>query len=210
MKVSITKHFDYLTPFSEAANDEELAKIARLKYPKACSKLEVDAGFFARTVRDIREFAAWRVLGFASFENFCRDELGKTLDEVSLIIEGVRVLQARGVSRPTLAEAVAAAEEAGPLAKHGEIGGGHSRGDNVTSDDRGNASSYLSRRLLRDAPAVFDALKAGEYRSVRAAAIAAGIVRVPSNLAIALRAYARLTPEEKAQFKTQCEENQTR
>ena len=72
------------------------------------------------------------------------------------------------------------------------------------------ASSYLSRRLLRDAPAVFDALKAGEYRSVRAAAIAAGIVRVPSNLAIALRAYARLTPEEKAQFKTQCEENQTR
>ena len=81
------------------------------------------------------------------------------------------MLQARGVARPTLAEAVAAAEEAGPLAKIGRPEKGEGKGDNVTFDDRGNASSYLSRRLLRDAPEVFDALKAGEYRSVRAAAI---------------------------------------
>jgi hypothetical protein len=37
------------------------------------------------------------------------------------------------------------------LAKHGEIGGGHSRGDNVTSA-RGTSRSYLLRRLACDRP----------------------------------------------------------
>lgn len=86
----IIKHFDPLTPFSEASNDEELAEIMRLKYPKACSNLKTDAGFFSRTVEDIKEYKAWRVIGFSSFEDFCREKLGRTIDEVEQIIGGVR------------------------------------------------------------------------------------------------------------------------
>jgi transposase-like protein len=41
-------------------------------------------------VKDVREFEAWKVIGFASFEEFCRDKLGKTLVEVEEIVEEVK------------------------------------------------------------------------------------------------------------------------
>jgi len=92
MSVKIYTHFDYQTPFSVATNDEELSRIMRLKYPKACSNLETGAEFFASMVEDVRKFEAWRVIGFSSFEDFCRDKLGKTLHEVEEIVEGVKLL----------------------------------------------------------------------------------------------------------------------
>lgn len=90
--VKVYKHFDYQTPFSAAETSQELAEIMRLKYPKACSNLETGAEFFARMVEDVRQFEAWKVIGFASFEDFCRDKLGKTLVEVEEIVEGVKLL----------------------------------------------------------------------------------------------------------------------
>jgi hypothetical protein len=38
------------------------------------------------------------------------------------------------------------------LAEHGEIGGGHSRGNNVTYAKRGTSESYTISRLKRDGP----------------------------------------------------------
>jgi hypothetical protein len=63
------------------------------------------------------------------------------------------------------------------LAEPGEIGRG--RGDNSTSiQGRGSTSSaYLAAKLRRDHPEIADRMARGEFRSVRAAAIAAGIVR---------------------------------
>lgn len=108
MSLKIHKHYDYQTPFSAASNDDELAKIMRLKYPKACSNLETGAEFFARMVEDVRRYEAWRVIGFDSFESFCRDKLGKTLDEVEEIVEGVKILG----GNPTEAEAKKASRSA--------------------------------------------------------------------------------------------------
>jgi hypothetical protein len=105
MSLKIHKHFSPTTPFSEAENDEELAKIMRLKYPRACSSLETGAEFFARMVEDVRKFEAWRVIGFASFEEFCREKLGRTITEVEEIVEGVKLLG----GNPTEAEAKKAA-----------------------------------------------------------------------------------------------------
>lgn len=90
--MKIYKHFSHTTPFSMAENEQELAEIMRLKYPKACSNLETGAGFFYRMVKEVREYEAWKVIGFASFEDFCRDELGKTLREVEEIVHGVELL----------------------------------------------------------------------------------------------------------------------
>ncbi len=106
MSVKIYTHFDYQTPFSVATNDEELSRIMRLKYPKACSNLETGAEFFASMVEDVRKFEAWRVIGFSSFEDFCRDKLGKTLHEVEEIVEGVKLLG----GNPTEEEAKAASK----------------------------------------------------------------------------------------------------
>ena len=62
------------------------------------------------------------------------------------------------------------------LPNHGEIGGGHTRGDNVTSaptTERGNESTYTLRRLKRDAPALAQRVLDGEL-SANAAAVEAG------------------------------------
>jgi hypothetical protein len=73
--------------------------------------------------------------------------------------------------------AQAHAEEAEPLAEHGEIGRGRDRGDHITSKGRGTAAEYLTRRIARDRPDILAAMKRGEYPSVRAAAKAAGIIK---------------------------------
>ena len=91
-----------------AENDQELAEIMRLKYPKACSNLETGAEFFARMVKEVQQFEAWKVIGFSSFEQFCREKLGKTLGEVEEIVEGVKLLG----GNPTEAEARKASRSA--------------------------------------------------------------------------------------------------
>jgi hypothetical protein len=53
-----------------------------------------------------------------------------------------------------------------PLSKHGEIGNGRSRGDNVTSTEtkRGNNPTYKIRRLKRDNPGLADKVISGKIQ----------------------------------------------
>ena len=195
MKLSITKHFDFTTPFSEAANDEELAKIMRLKYPAACGNLERDAGFFSRMVEGVREYDAWKVIGFASFEDFCKAELGKTLCEVEQIVSGVRVLQATGRTAPiTPAEAIAAAPKLQPT-------GRPSKGSDSLPIPKGSTSkARLAARINRDHPEIAERVKAGEFKSIRAAAIVAGIVKVKTPLERLFAEWKKASQEERAEF----------
>src|SRR5688572_17174185 len=45
----------------------------------------------------------------------------------------------------------------------------------------GNAADYLAHRIARDHPDILQEMKDGKYRSVRQAAIAAGIIDIPSD-----------------------------
>jgi hypothetical protein len=56
----------------------------------------------------------------------------------------------------------------------------------------GRGASYLTRRIARDAPDILEQMKAGEFPSVRQAAIAAGIVKVPTPLEAAMKAARKL------------------
>lgn len=119
---------------------------------------------------------SWRVIGFPSFEDFCREKLGKTLDEVSAIVAGVKTLQGQGVPRPTLAEAMTAQQLAlddsvGPIQSHGgarrtvqdiaadpapllpgkQIVENGNQGSDATLKNRDRGAEYLIRRLKRDA-----------------------------------------------------------
>lgn len=75
-----------------------------------------------------------------------------------------------------------------PLPEQGEIGNGRSDNCNPYSDgpERGNSRDYQLRRLNRDRPDILRRLDAGEYRSVRQAAIAAGIVKPEKRISIAI------------------------
>jgi len=52
--------------------------------------------------------------------------------------------------------------------------------------------AYLDERLKRDHPKTFQRLLDGEFKSTRAAAIAAGIVKVPTPLQVAIKAADKL------------------
>jgi hypothetical protein len=56
--------------------------------------------------------------------------------------------------RRRTAQELAQSDAVPPLAKHGEIGGGHNkdRPDNVSSGQHGNSAAYLVAKLKRDAP----------------------------------------------------------
>lgn len=78
------------------------------------------------------------------------------------------------------------ATAAQPLARHGEIGNGRAdegRDYNINSTGQaaGTSQTYLLRRLARDAPEILERVKTGEFKSARAAAIEAGIIKdIPS------------------------------
>lgn len=97
------------------------------------------------------------------------------------------------------------------LAKHGGAPRpeGPPRVDSVNSGESkgGNRQTYLLRRLARDAPDVLERVKAGEFRSARAAAIEAGIIkpvptiRVTSDMqAVAAKLCQHLTREQRIQL----------
>jgi len=77
--------------------------------------------------------------------------------------------------------ALATRAEARPLAKNGEIGNGRpaeSSFDNRKATQGGTSAEYQLRRLQRDRPDLYELWKAGEYKSVRAACLAAGFAPV--------------------------------
>lgn len=71
------------------------------------------------------------------------------------------------------------AQTARPLGPRGRPANGYKGSDATFSAKGKRDGDYLTARIARDHPAIWERMKAGEFRSVRAAAIAAGIVRPP-------------------------------
>lgn len=63
-----------------------------------------------------------------------------------------------------------------------------------------NSAEYLVRRLKRDYPEIAQALARGEYKSARAAGIAAGIVRIPTAGEQLRRCWVKCSAAERADF----------
>lgn len=64
----------------------------------------------------------------------------------------------------------------------------------------GNSADYLAARIKRDAPEIAKQLERGEFKSVRAAAKAAGIVKDKSQIEIAKSAWKRMNEVERNEF----------
>jgi hypothetical protein len=92
------------------------------------------------------------------------------------------------------------AREATPNPRHGEIGNGRSRGVHNTSTRGSTNADYLTARIARDHKDILERMKAGEFSSVRQAAIEAGIVRVRNGFDQLLKSWRKATPEERRRF----------
>jgi hypothetical protein len=97
----------------------------------------------------------------------------------------------------TVGEIVA---EVQALGEHGTNQYSNQDLDTSKSSAKGTTSRYRIARLKRDHPDIAEALARGEYRSVRAAAKAAGFVRELSPLDYLRRYWRKLSAEDRAKF----------
>jgi hypothetical protein len=204
----------------EAPEDRRVALTKRL--PSLSNYLATDVSAWAWHMTIVRDNELWRETDAVSWEDYCTRIVGKPLDWCVWIIGGYEAL--RGVRPGPIPEGEAlergkAAEVArqNPItegdalrtarAEGGKLGGRPAKGeenlhDNIrkVAGEWGTGKGYLLRRLAAQAPDILDAYGRGEHRSVRAAALAAGIVKPPDALRDLCRAWEKTTDEQRKAF----------
>lgn len=113
-----------------------------------------------------KEHAGWQELGCLTWEDFCEKRLQTDPERVET-------------------EVMRRAREATP--HHANGTNQHSPGiDNCKTLDGegGNSADYLTARIARDRPDILEGMKEGKYRSVRQAAIEAGIVNAKTRYSL--------------------------
>lgn len=139
-----------------------------------------------------------------TWERFCSEVFNEKFAIAAYldkIIDAVRELQADGATTVPLTTA----EKAIGLASVAVAPGPDGRPKKLTQRVRLSTGSNDRRvaQIAKRRPDILEDMKAGKYPSVRQAAIAAGIVRVPTPLEVALKAYNKLSDSDKAQFHRQ-------
>jgi hypothetical protein len=143
-------------------------------------ELERDASALRRLIGKMHKHEAWKALGVPSFDMLCTTQLRLSSDEVSAVLKA-----RKGQSLGTV------------LGGHGGRREKGLQGSDRTLK-RGETVDYLARRLRRDHPdADFDESVRG---SVRQAAIAAGIVKVPSVLDKLRKLWAKASEADRRTF----------
>ena len=160
-------------------------------------ELERDSSALRRLIGKMRKHEAWKALGVPSFDMLCTTKLKLSADEVEAI-------QASG-RHQTLGIVLAKAQHARTQAV--EVRQGQPKKESNLSNGKntfqhgGNGSEYLLRRLAKTAPDFLDRYEAGEFKSVRAASIAAGHIKVATVLQRLLKLWEKATEADRRKFK---------
>jgi len=110
---------------------------------------------------------AWQVFGFLTWEAYCEKRLQLAAQDLDA--------EARDRVKRFAENATPLMEHASGYTKTGGRGNKLHDNNNVVFGN-GTDSEYLTNRIARDRPDILERMKAGEYRSVRSAAIDAGII----------------------------------
>jgi hypothetical protein len=144
-------------------------------------ELERDASALRRLIGKMHKHEAWKALGVPSFDMLCTTQLRLSADEVSAVLKARKGQTVGAVLR----------QHGGKREK------GKQDGDSILNGGK-QSPAYLAARLRRDCPdAVFDESVRG---SVRQAAIAAGIVKVPAVLDQLRKLWAKATDADRRTF----------
>ena len=162
----------------------------------------------------ISEAEGARWLGYSGRDEFISESFGKPVEVVEMALEGLDLFDpAKPVRFDDAVQAGRTAREkmqrAEPLAKHGNQPGemnSRNKGSDTTSVDVGRGADYLAARIKRDRPDIAQRVEAGEYKSIRAAAIDAGIVKPACPVKAAQRAFSKMTTDQQADFLIWCHE----
>lgn len=201
----LLKHDGILGPWrSYPEGSVERAKAIGFELLATCTNLEVTIQLWELKCDIVAKEQAWRPLGLKSREDFIKAVTGRTEPAVRKKITKTQAIRERRASHPhetqqQTADAVGCSQSmvATIINKMSESDKALIIPEWVTRRDLQAAF----RKLPPDERARLEALPADEQRgSVRQAAIAAGIVKVPTALDRLLKLWAKLTPAERKQF----------
>lgn len=182
---------------------------------KSAKWLEKSVVPFVETIDELRGLD-WQAATSGpekTWDRFCLDVLGFPAEYIDKLCQGVHVLKGDGhtgdvTEKQALnaSQRLAADPEVRPAAAQGrprkdddgKVADRHFVPANKASSE---SAERIVRRLKRDHPDIAERLANGEFRSARAAGIAAGFVKVPTHLEKAQRAYARLSDAEQQAFR---------
>ena len=160
-------------------------------------ELERDSSSLKELLERLHKHEAWKALGVPSFDMLCTTQLRLSSDEVAAIQTSGKH-QTLGI---VLAKAQHARAQAVEVRRGGDQRSDNTKPDNVRIDSGGNGSEYLLRRLAKTAPDFLDRYEAGEFKSVRAASIAAGHIKVATVLQRLLKLWEKATEADRRKFK---------
>jgi hypothetical protein len=132
-----------------------------------------------------RREKADELLGFKDFDVYLKAAINETATS------STEKVKARAKNPKTLLDGP------GPATKEEKANGDSS----TNRPKRGTTGAdYLTARIARDHPDILKRMKAGEFKSVRQAAIAAGIVKVPTHLKLTKRHWSKISQAEQDEF----------
>jgi hypothetical protein len=167
-----------LDPRSKEYAIQTVSALRRLVESEKADQIRIE-----KELATVREYRHWEVLGYKSEDALLEGELGK---------EAVSKLYAIGVKAEQEAKVISQGTRTDKLESTSLL---------CNEVRQGNAASYLARRIARERPDILERMKKGEFESVRAAAIEAGIIKVPTLFDQTKKLYLKLSAAEKRRFK---------
>jgi hypothetical protein len=155
-------------------------------------RLSYDCRCLVQFCDDARQM--YRELGFTSAERMIRDGYGLEAEEVSLVVEWLRL---NPPNEPVSFDAAKAVLNA----NGGDRRSAEFQVDNIKLKHKGGTDrEYVLARLRRDSPHLADEVEAG-HLSANAAAIQAGFRKKPTPFEIVAKQLPKLTDEERAKLR---------
>ena len=209
----LLKHDAILTNWrSYPEGSVERAKSIGLELLATCTNLEATIQLWESKCSIVAKEQAWKPLGLKSREDFIKAVTGRTEKAVASKITKTQAIRERRASQPhetqqQTADAVGCSQQmVAKIDRMLTTKGSQCEEKVVTPDWITNANQQAAfRKLPADERARLEALPADERRgAVRQAAIAAGIVKVPSVLDQLRKLWAKASEADRRTFMEEC------
>lgn len=204
----LLKHSGILTNWRNYPEGSiERAKSLGLELLATCGRLDATIGLWEAKCRVVAKEQPWKPLGLKSCEDFIKAVTGRSDANVRKQITKTQAIRERRASHPDETQqqtADAVGCDKGLVSRV-------SRGltESSETEQKVNIPDWIThqdiraafRKLPADERARLEELPAERRRgAVRAAAVAAGIIRVPSKLQLAQKAFVRLNGDDRLEF----------
>lgn len=205
----LLKHSGILTNWRNYPEGSiERAKSLGLELLATCSELDATIEMWEAKCRVVAKEQAWKPLGLKSCEDFIKAVTGRSDANVRKEITKTQAIRERRASHPdetqqATADAVGCSQQMVAKIDRALTTESSQREQKVVIPDwvtRNNERAAF-RKLPAEERERLEGLPADRRRgAVRAAAVAAGIIRVPSKLQLAQKAFVRLNVDDRLEF----------